>query len=187
MTNYLITIFTVLALVSTTIDARNTNSNDDNIMEVSCLGKYTGVFHSYIYIANNNTSTDYYVIRTAWMITYPDRLKSALKEKNLYVMDKNPVDKCGWTLISKIDNYAVSYGNVYRKNNEDKTLETIITSVVYDHYPSLEIFIICLFTVILPVILIVSCILYSELSSKKQYKENHTHEVPLTPPVYSEV
>ncbi len=127
----------ILLINFTNIYAKN--KYDDSILEVTCLGKYTGVFHSYIYFANNKTSTDYYVIRTPWMLTYPGRIKDALKEKNVYIYDKNPVGKCDWTLRAKIQKAAVDTGYIYEKNNENKELRQLATDILYDLYPSLEI------------------------------------------------
>ncbi len=130
----------ILCLINCVAEGRYLKTlNDDSILEVTCLGKYTGVFHSFIYFAKNNTSTDYYVIRTAWLITYPDRIKDSLKEKDLYVYEKNPTSKCDWTLRSKIQQTAVERGYIYQKNNEDKQLVEIASEILIDLYPSLEI------------------------------------------------
>ncbi len=134
-----ITIFAILLITIQNINARNLKIKDDSILEVTCLGKYTGVFHSFIYFANNETSTDYYVIRTAWMLTYPGRIKNALKEKNIHIFSKNPTDECDWTLKSKIQRFAVEKGYIYQKEEENKEMIRAASNILYDLYPSLEI------------------------------------------------
>ncbi len=189
VTQTLLTTLILTTLFNTTI-AYSSKSYDDKIMEVTCLGKYTGVFHSFIYVANNQTTDNYYVIRTAWLITYPKNLKKELKKNNVYIYDKAPVSNCGWTLISKISNYAVSYGNIYRKNKQDLEFEEKLTNIVYSKYPTLEIFIICLFTVIIPILLIISWLAYDYYKTYKQNRlnanmDNIIIETPLTPPLTS--
>lgn len=117
----------------------NANKLDDKILENTCLGKYTGVFHSFIYFSNNETSNDYYAIRTAWLLTYPDRIKKELENNNLYVYDKNPTIKCGWILRSKITNVGIYTGFIYQKNNENKLLQDTASMTLSNLYPSLEI------------------------------------------------
>lgn len=75
------TIFIILSFININFINAAT-SIDDKILEITCLGKYTGVFHNFIYISQNQTSNDYYVIRTPWLLTYPKNLKNALKKKN---------------------------------------------------------------------------------------------------------
>ena len=115
------------------------NILDDKILESTCLGKYTGVFHNFIYIANNETSDDYYVIRTAWLITYPNTLKNKLKELNLNIFDSNPSTNCGWTTLAHVQNSAVSTGTIYRKKNNIDELNSALTEILSNNYPTIEI------------------------------------------------
>ena len=115
------------------------NNLDDKILEITCLGKYTRVFHNFIYIANNETSDDYYVIRTPWLITYPNILKNKLKELNLNIFDSNPSTKCGWTTLAHVKNSAVSTGTIYRKKNNIDELNAALTEILSNNYPTIEI------------------------------------------------
>lgn len=133
----------------------NANNLDDKVLENTCLGKFTGVFHSFIYFAQNETSTDYYVIRTAWLITYPNRIKTELKKQNLYVYENNPTSKCDWTLKSKIQKFSIYTGFIYQKNNEVKNIQTKAGEILTSIYPSLEIGLICM-----PVIIIIFIIIF---------------------------
>lgn len=71
MKNNLILLITILILSNVAAYSQSLRSGikDDEILEVTCLGKYTGAVHSFIYFAKNETSTDYYVIRTAWLVS----------------------------------------------------------------------------------------------------------------------
>lgn len=76
--------YLLIAIILTVINFNNIKAKstlDDKILEITCLGKYTGVFHNFIYVSLNESSTDYYVIRTPWLLTYPKHLKNALKKK----------------------------------------------------------------------------------------------------------
>ncbi len=150
----------------------NNNDNDDKILEVTCLGKYTGVFHSFIYFAKNETSTDYYVIRTAWLVTYPNRIKKELKNNNLYVFDKNPTDNCDWTLRTKMTNVGIYTGYVYSRNEIDKNLSLISTTILNTLYPSIEILIICLiiFLIVLPISIICIYLYYNLGNNQSNYR-----------------
>lgn len=132
-----------------------TNSYDDVPMEVTCLGKYTGVFHSFIYFARNETDKNYYAIRTAWLLTYPGKLKNKLKEANMTVFDKNPAgSKCGWTLRARITNVGAGTGYVYTKSAEVQEVSDIATHILSSTYPVLE-----MALVVIPVITIVLAVL----------------------------
>lgn len=136
------------------------NNLDDKILEITCLGKYTGVFHNFIYIANNKTSDDYYVIRAPWLITYPNKLKNKLKEFNLNIFDSNPSTKCGWTTLAHVKNSSVSTGTIYRKKNNIGDLNSVLTEILSNNYPTLEILMTVfgsLFAVILFIYIYIKC------------------------------
>lgn len=135
------TIFIILSFININFINAAT-SIDDKILEITCLGKYTGVFHNFIYISQNQTSNDYYVIRTPWLLTYPKNLKNALKKKKLYIYNKNPTDKCGWTTLAHIKNIGISTGTIYKKNNTILELNSILTEILSNNYPTLEILLI---------------------------------------------
>lgn len=117
----------------------NAKIKDDQILENTCLGRYTGVFHSFIYFSNNKTSDQFYVIRTAWLLTYPNRIKNELKKKQFYVYDNNPSTKCNWILRSKVTNVGIYTGFIYQKNIENKLLQEESANILTYLYPSLEI------------------------------------------------
>lgn len=130
----------ILHIKSQITNLRSSDDYDDDIMEVTCLGKFTGIFHSFIYFSENNNNTNYYVIRTSWLMTYPQRIKNNLKKhKNIIIYDKNPTSKCGWTLVSKIMKAQIYTGYVYRSHNENKYLEYISGEILSNIFPSLEI------------------------------------------------
>lgn len=131
-------------------------SSDDKILEITCLGKFTGSFHNFIYVAENETDTNYYVIRTAWRITYTNRIKRQLRDHKLWVFDHNPTTNCGWTLLSKITNVGIYTGNIYRKNNTNRNIEDFAAELLFNNYPTLEILIMILI-VILYCSLILGC------------------------------
>ena len=147
---------------------KSSNNYDDKIMENTCLGRYTGVFHSFIYVAKNETSTDYYAIRTAWMITYPSKIKEKLQEKGLYIHEDN-IEKCGWKLISKVTNFIIYTGFIYVKNNEDKDLNTIISEILHNTYPTTEIMMSIFIPIGFIVILIVIYVMYDNLRNRPHY------------------
>lgn len=139
----------------------STNSiKDDKIMEVTCLGRYTGVFHSFIYFSNNETDTDLYVIRTSWLLTYPSKIRNELKKNNMSVFS-NYDEKCGWTLVSAATNIGIPTGNVYFKNNRNTKSEKIALQILYSNYPTLEIMLIVVFCGI-PLLIIGGLIYYIE-------------------------
>lgn len=126
----------LLILLFVSCVAARSNKLDDSIMEVTCLGKYTGVFHSFVYFAEGN-STDYYAIRTPWLLTYPGRIKTRLS--NVTLFEKNPVSKCGWTTLAHVKKMGVSTGTVYRHDAENKRVQQGALDVLSSIYPSLEI------------------------------------------------
>ncbi len=134
--NKLITLALILLTINGSIAK---DDGDDQIMESSCLGKFTGVFHSFIYFARNASSTDYTVIRTSWLITYPDRVKHELIAHNFTVFDKNPADNCDWVLRSKIQKATIYTGYVYQKNDEDRVTLAAAGKILSHLYPSAEI------------------------------------------------
>jgi hypothetical protein len=164
--NLFTTLFTIFNIINISY-AYTTNVNylrsnlDDKILEKTCLGKYTGVFHSFIYYSANSSSTDYYVIRTAWLLTYPGSIRSKLISNNMTIIDGSIFkNKCGWTLVAEAKNAAVSTGNVYYKNNRDTITEDIGIEILYNTYPYLEIILMVVFIGIpLIVVAIVGCII----------------------------
>lgn len=152
---------TIILLISITmIDAtpmiRSQNTLDDQILEKTCLGKYTGVFHSFIYFAENSTSQDYYVIRTPWLITYPGRIEDELVKRNMTIIDEKQTKKCGWTTIAHVKKAGASTGTIYQFKNENTVCEDTALEILSEIYPSLEMALLvigsfiafCIFTVI---------------------------------------
>ena len=60
------------------------NYNNERIDESVCLYKFTGVFHSYTYFnlvnENDMNSKTLIVIRSAWLISYQDKLADSLSK-----------------------------------------------------------------------------------------------------------
>ncbi len=131
----------IMAMISTCVLGRSLRTIDDKVMEITCLGKFTWVFHHFMFIdANNNGSTDtYYCVRTPWFITYDNRIKNGFEKEGVIVLDSNPVSKCGWTMLAHVKMAGASTGSVYRKNQTNKTVEEIALRVLSSKYPSLEI------------------------------------------------
>lgn len=149
---------TIMLISITIIDAttliRSQNTLDDKILEKTCLGKYTGTFHSFVYFSENSTSQDYYVIRTPWLITYPGRIEDELVKSNMIIIDKKKTKKCGWTTIAHVKQAGISTGTIYQFKNENTICKDTALEILSDIYPSLEI----TFTVI--GFFIIFCILF---------------------------
>ena len=145
-----------------------TANGDDPIMSITCLGKYTGVFHSFIFYAKNETSTDYYCIRTAWLITYPERIRSELKKHGLTVLDSNPTDSCGWTTLAHIEQYATETGDIYKKAATIDELANIGSEILYNIYPSLEMAL----AILIPILVLGICI-YIRIYLDRQTHYSH--------------
>jgi hypothetical protein len=155
----------ILSLLLNIVSSKN--SNDDQINEISCLGRYTGVFHSYIYFNKNETSTDYYVIRTAWMLSYPNKIKTQLKSNNFNIFDSNPSNECGWKLISRITNIGIYTGYIYVKGNNVNTIDEIAGDILRNTYPTLEIMLIIFMPIIGVILIIMVLFIYDK------YKTNN--------------
>ena len=131
-------IFAIATLLGIASASGNTAFGDP-IMSSTCLGKFNGAFHSFIFFAKNESSTDYYCIRTAWLFSYPSRIRSELKHHGMIVLKSNPVDKCGWITLAHIEKNAVSTGAIFKKGNTIDELTDIASNILFGIYPSLEI------------------------------------------------
>jgi len=129
----------VIATLLGIVSASGNTAFGDPIMSSTCLGKFNGVFHSFIFYVKNETSKDYYCIRTAWLMTYPSRIRTELKQHGMVVLNSNPVDKCGWITLAHIEKNAVSTGDIFKKGNTIDELTDIASNILFDLYPSLEI------------------------------------------------
>ncbi len=164
--------FTLLMLfISLSVSgATNIRKNHDDVpMEVTCLGKYTGVFHSFIYFAGNETDENYYMIRTPWLLTYPSKLKSKLTAANMTMFDKNPAGtNCGWTLRARITDIGVSTGYMYTKSTEVQTVSDTATHILSNTYPLLEILLIVI-PVIVIMLVVLGLYIYYQMSAYNSY------------------
>ena len=135
-----VTIITMCFMFETTIGYSNLRSSslDDKIMEKTCLGKYTGVFHKFLYFADNETSTDYYAIRTPWLITYPKKIKTELLKNNLTLIDESVIKKCGWTTLAHVKNTGVSTGTIYSFSATIESVEDRALLILTNNYPIVE-------------------------------------------------
>ena len=131
-------VFAIFAILSIANATSSFKSVDDNILEITCLGKYTGVFHSFIFFAKNDSSTDYYCIRTPWLISYHSRIRTQLKNHNLTMFKSNPISKCGWTTLAHISMSGANTGSIYKKANTDNELNEIASEILSSIYPSIE-------------------------------------------------
>lgn len=161
----------IISILLTFVSSKN--SNDDQINEISCLGRYTGVFHSYIYFNQNESSKTYYVIRTAWMITYPNKIKTQLKSNNLNIYNNNPSNDCGWKLISRITNIGIYTGYIYVKGNSDNNIEEIAGNILRNTYPTLEIMLTIFIPIIIVIFIIIIILLITCINDK--IKRNNTN------------
>lgn len=167
MAKFLTLLMLLISLsVSDATNIRSTTNNYDDVpMEVTCLGKYTGVFHSFIYFARNETDKNYYVIRTAWLLTYPGKLKNKLKEANMTVFDKNPAgNNCGWTLRARITDIGVGTGYVYTKSAEVQEVSDIATHILSNTYPVLE-----MMLIVMPTLAVLGLCIYAQSSECNSY------------------
>lgn len=133
----------------------NIRSSDiEQIDETICLYKFTGVFHSYTYfnLINKDNSTDntIIVIRSAWLITYQNKLSDDLaKVENVNMISAEDIKKletnnCDWVAKAHYKEYGVFKGAVFsniQNNNTDriKKAVSIATNTLDDNYPFLEI------------------------------------------------
>jgi hypothetical protein len=138
--NFFATIIVLLSInmIEAKSMLRSQNSLDDQILEKTCLGKYTGVFHSFIYFAENSTSNDYYVIRTPWLLTYPGRIIDELESRNMTIIDKSQTKKCGWTTLAHVSKAGASTGSIYKFKNDNTICEDNALEILSDIYPSIE-------------------------------------------------
>ncbi len=148
--------------------------------EIVCLGRYTGSFHSYIYYSRNASTTDeYYVLRTAWLISYPAKIRSALVNTGVYVLSDNPVDKCGWTVLGFGKNTLVDTGTVLVYGNKSRDMVSLGLRVLDTNYPLIEIILCCT-----PVYLFIVFVCWVCVS---EYKSNPDTIVSSSPVEYSTV
>lgn len=156
MNQIIITLLIAISIL-TNVDAKMMRSSiDDKIMEKTCLGKYTGVFHSFVYFANNETTDDYYVIRTPWLLTYPGRIRDELQKNNMTIIQKRDTQKCGWLTLAHVKMAGASTGTIYRFKDEVKISEDTALYILSDIYPSLEMALLVIGCFILFVILVIA-------------------------------
>lgn len=151
----------ILILFAQGVLVHGAKSYDDKIMEVTCLGKYTGVFHSFIHFSENSTSTEYYTLRTVWLLTYPGILREKLIERGMTIYDKNPTSKCGWTTVSHIKWAAISTGTIYRKISQpNDRIQEISSEILTSNYPTLEIVLLTVIPITAFTALVIACCMY---------------------------
>lgn len=101
-----------------------TRSSDiEQIDETVCLYKFTGIFHSYTYfnLINKDNTTDnaLIVIRSAWLLTYQNKLSNDLvKVENVNILSSVDIKKletnnCDWTAKAHYKEYGVFKGFNY--------------------------------------------------------------------------
>lgn len=137
---FIITMLTLVQASASSLRYVSGNTLDDKVMEVTCLGKFTGVFHSFMYIESTEGP---YAVRTPWFITYHTRVRHALKDSGLVVVKERnqlskPAERCGWTLLTHMSMSGAHTGSLYRYNATNQTIERIVLDVLTSHYPSIE-------------------------------------------------
>ena len=90
---------------------------------MSCLYKFTGIFHSYTYFnlinKDNTTDNTLIVIRSAWLLTYQNKLSNDLvKVENVNILSSVDIKKletnnCDWTAKAHYKEYGVFKGFNY--------------------------------------------------------------------------
>ncbi len=50
----------------------------------------------YIFFSENETSDNIYCIKTNWVVLHQKKIRTSLKNHGMYIISKNPRDKCGW-------------------------------------------------------------------------------------------
>jgi hypothetical protein len=160
------------------VNSENIHCKYDQVQigELICLYNIINL-ESFIFLKNNSkVNQNYYVIKTNYIFKYPTAIKEKLQQHNITVYDKNPVDNCGWKLISRINN-VFHTGDIYVKHNEDRKLTELVSNVLHDNLPIFELIeIVVLIT--LSIILGLFLIRWIILLIKKCYdrnQNNHTY------------
>lgn len=163
--------------VYTPIQYSTNSDSDEKIGEHICLFKYTGAFHKYIYYEIDNNK---FLIRTAWIVSYHNKIKKSLENKEnvkIFYFGSNRQEKdnkCNWIVKAHFSEWLVDKGSIFKfTNNPNITYEhgvSIGLKALEENYPLLEILIIIIFTLILPITLIIIC--YYIFQAYKSEKNN---------------
>ncbi len=158
------------------------NYNNERIDESVCLYKFTGVFHSYTYfnLVNENdiNSKTLIVIRSAWLISYQDKLADSLsKNTNVELLSKDDIklveqNNCDWLNKANFEEFAVKKGsvfsNIYNNNTEQvKKAVSLATKALDNNYPAVEISMLVLIPIISVLLILFSAIWLDERKIKK--------------------
>ena len=111
-----------------------------------CNAKWEGgKFYSYVYFVGGNSTTDFYEYSTPWLLSYPKKAKSALRDAGFQILDGNPTGSCGWTLVDQIYNKGIGIGwTLHQSSTEilapaDPKVTLNARQALENTYPTLEI------------------------------------------------
>lgn len=90
------------------------NSDDNNPKPLyECIGQ-GDYLKKYIYFSENNTSTNYYAIKTPWIVLHSKKVRDRLVSYGAYIYKSNPSSRCGWAVSYDYDwdnDYVLTKGN----------------------------------------------------------------------------
>lgn len=96
------------------------SNNDNPKSRFECIGE-GGYLKKYIYFSENTTSTNYYAIKTPWIILHSKKVRDRLVSYGAYIHKSNPSSKCEWAVSYDYDwdnDYVLTKGNRTEPLNE---------------------------------------------------------------------
>lgn len=129
MSRLCVGIIIVSSLLSSIVDAGTTSgiiigsaiaSHNNNKIKHSfeCIGQ-GAYLKKYIYFSENETSTNYYAIKTPWIVLHAKKARDRLESYGAYIYDSNPSSECEWMVSYDYDWYN---DNVLTKGNRTEEL-----------------------------------------------------------------
>jgi hypothetical protein len=151
--------------------------SEERIDETVCLFKFTGVFHQYIYYEFEN---NIFLIRTAWILTYQNKIKDTLtNNKNITIITNfdEKINKCNWIVKSKYTEWAVNKGTIFSFASNNYTTDLIEKKAIAigvlaldDNYPIIEILLTIFGSILAIIVFIIIKIKLSSTSSNSNYR-----------------
>lgn len=149
----------------------------ERIDETICLFKFTGVYHQYIYYEFENNM---FLIRTPWILTYQNKIKSTLTNNiNITIISDfdEKFNKCNWIVKSKYTEWAVNKGTILNFASNNYTSDLIEKKAIAigvlaldDNYPTIEMLLTVFGSVLAFIIFIFIKIKLGSASSNNNYR-----------------
>ncbi len=164
------------------IVAYSHEESDEKIGELVCLFKFNWLFHDYIYYEINDNK---FLIRTAWIITYPGKVKKSLEIKegiklfNFQSKKMEKENKCNWIVKSHYKEWGVAKGSIFKfSNNPNITYEhgvAIGLKAMDENYPLLEVMLLLLGMLVIPIVLILTCVYFLDKKEMRRQEQEDTY------------